>query len=98
MDKGGDAFLPGTKSLEDEGYKGYFGVTRGWFVPAATPKNVVDTLSNGIKKAMDSPEHKAKVQEIGQMSKFLGPEEFGKYWDDMEVWVKPLMELAAKDK
>ncbi|HEX2988657.1 MAG TPA: tripartite tricarboxylate transporter substrate-binding protein [Chloroflexota bacterium] len=98
MDKGGDAFLPGTKSLEDLGYKGYFGVSRGWFVPAGTPKDVVNVLTNGIKKSMETEEHKTKIKEIGQMPMFMGPDEMATYWDNQDTWVKPLMALAAKDE
>lgn len=98
MDKGGDKFLPGTKSLEDQGYKGYFGVSRGWFVPAGTPKDVVDILANGIKKAMATEEHTSGLDKIGQMAFYLGPDELTKYWIDMEEWVKPLMELAKEEK
>ncbi len=98
MDKGGDKFIPGTKSLEDLGYKGYFGVSRGWFVPTGTPKEVIDVLTNGIKKSMETDEHKKKIDEIGQMPYYLGPAEFATYWDNMEEWVKPLMQLAAEDK
>ncbi|MGI5837979.1 MAG: tripartite tricarboxylate transporter substrate binding protein, partial [Chloroflexota bacterium] len=98
MDKGGDKFLPGTKSLEEQGYKGYFGVSRGWFVPKGTPKEVVDILAESIKKAMDAPEHANGLDKIGQMAFYLGPDELAKYWIEMEEWVKPLMELAKEEK
>lgn len=95
---GGDQFLPGTKSMEDQGFKGYFSLGRGWYLPAGTPKEVVDVLDTAFKKAMLSEEHKKKIFEVGQVTDYKGPEDFGKWWDNMEATVKPLMELAKQQQ
>ncbi|MHB0868711.1 MAG: tripartite tricarboxylate transporter substrate binding protein [Chloroflexota bacterium] len=98
LGSGGDQFLPGTKSMEDQGYKGYFSLGRGWFLPAGTPKEVVDVLDSAFKKAMGGEEHKKKIMEVGQVTTYKGPEDFGKWWDAMEATVKPLMELAKQQQ
>lgn len=98
LGEGGGDFLPGTKSMADQGYKGYFSLGRGWFVPAATPKPIVDALSASMKKAMEAEDHKKKIFEVGQVTTYKNPEEFGKWWDDMETTVKPLMEAAQEKK
>lgn len=95
---GGDQFLPGTKSMEDQGYKGYFSLGRGWFLPAGTPKEIIEVLDSAFKKSMESEEHKKKILEVGQVTTYKGPEEFGKWWDSMEATVKPLMELAKQQQ
>ena len=84
--------LPGVKSMEEQGYTGFFGVSRGWFVPAGTPDETVNVLSAAMKKVMDTEEHKKKIMDIGQVVVYQNPEQFSKTWDDMEAFVKPFME------
>lgn len=93
---GGGKFIPGVKSFSEQGFKGYDGVGRGWFVPAGTPMEVVNTLSAAMKRAMQSPEHESKIAELGQVTTYKDPVEFGKYWNDMEVQIKPLVESMLK--
>ena len=93
---GADEFIPGVKSLSQQGFKGYFGVGRGWLVPGGTPREVVNTLSGAIKRAIDSNDHKSRLKDIGQVATYLDPDQFAKYWDDMETTIKPLLEEAKK--
>lgn len=89
--------MPGLTTMEDQGYPGYFGLTRVWFVPAGTPKEVVNTLAAAFKQSYEVPEHQKKMADNGQMLKYIGPEEMVKFWDDMEKFVAPLVEEAKKD-
>lgn len=95
LGEGADQFLPGTKSMAGQGLKGYFALGRGWFYPAGTPKPITDAMSAALKKAFATEEHKKKIFEVGQVTTYMNPEEFGKWWDDMEATVKPLMSLAT---
>lgn len=90
--------LPGVKSMEDQGYKGFFGVSRGFFVPAGTPKDVVDVLDGAMKRSMDTDDHKKKILDIGQVVTYKSAEQFAKYWDEAEAFVKPFIEDAQKNK
>lgn len=96
LGEGGGKFIPGVKSFSEQGFKGYTGVGRGWFVPAGTPKDVVDTLSSAMKRAMESPEHEKKISDLGQLTTYKDPVEFAKYWDDMEAQIKPLVAEMTK--
>jgi tripartite-type tricarboxylate transporter receptor subunit TctC len=97
MDREETKFLPGVKTLESLGYKGYFNTSRVYALPAGTPKEVADAYATAIKKVMDTPEHAQKMDEIGSILRFVGPAEAAKLWADMEEQTKPLMELAAKE-
>ena len=92
----GRDMMPGLKTMEDQGYKGYFGLTRAWFVPAGTPKEAVDALAAGFKQASEIEDHKKKMSDNGQLVKYMGPEEMAKYWDDMEKFVAPLVDEAKQ--
>ena len=96
MDTQENKFLPGVKTMESQGIKQYSAVSRGVSAPAGTPKEIVDAISGAIKKIIASNEHKAKMQEMGQTLRYMDPAEFGKYWDDVEAQVKPLMSLVKR--
>jgi tripartite-type tricarboxylate transporter receptor subunit TctC len=91
-------FLPGVKTLESQGYPAFMSVLGGIVAPAGLPKDVADRLSAAAKKAVESPEHKNKLEEMGFSALYMDPEQFSKVWADSEVQYKPLMELAANEK
>jgi tripartite-type tricarboxylate transporter receptor subunit TctC len=85
-------FLPGVKTFEAQGYKIYFSSSRGYLAPAGTPKAVVDILSGAMKKVMDTEEHKKKIADVAIASvRYMGPVQFGKFWDESETLVKQLV-------
>lgn len=51
----------------------------GFLAPAKTPQPIIEKLSEAIKKAMDNPEVKAKLEKIGVIPSYQGPKEFGKF-------------------
>ncbi|MHB0869294.1 MAG: tripartite tricarboxylate transporter substrate binding protein [Chloroflexota bacterium] len=96
MDKEPSKFFPEVKTLESQGYQVYMASSRGWSVPVGTPKEVVDVLSGAIKKAMTAEEHKKKMDEMGLALRYMDPAELGKYWDEVDAQITPLMELAKQ--
>ena len=92
----GRDMMPGLKTMEDQGYKGFFGLSRGWFVPAGTPKEAINALSAAFKQAAAEPEHQKKMADNGQFVKYMDPAEMDKFMDDMEKFVAPLVEEAKK--
>lgn len=75
----GKKVVPGIQTMKELGYDGFFANYRGWFVPTGTPKEVVTTLTNAIKKAQENPDYVKKLEDQGQFSKYMGPEEFSKF-------------------
>ncbi len=95
-DKVENRLVPGVPTLESQGYKVYSSVSRVISVPAGTPAPVVDILAGALKKAMDSAEHKQKIEDMGMTLTYMGPQQTATYWDDLESQVKPLMELGKQ--
>ena len=81
------------KTLESQGYKMYSYVSRGISVPAGTPAPVVRVLSNAIKKAMESEEHKKSIKEMNMTLNYMSPQKMAEFWDEVEQQVKPLLTL-----
>ena len=96
LDKEESKFFPGVKTLAAQGYDAVTVFSYGLAAPAGTPREVVDTLSSSVKKAMASDELKRKLDEMALVPNYMGPDEFEKYWAEMEARVKPLMELVKK--
>jgi tripartite-type tricarboxylate transporter receptor subunit TctC len=97
MDRKETKFLPGVKTLESMGYKGYANTSRVYALPAATPAEIVEVLATAIKKVMDTPEHIQKMDQLGSLSTYLGPADTAKLWADMEEQTAVLMKLAAEE-
>lgn len=67
--------LPDVPTLAEEGLKG--AEVYEWnavFVPAATPEAVVDKLSAALKKALDAPDIKARIAQLGGEIQQGGPD------------------------
>ncbi len=45
-----------------------------------------------------TPEHKQKMDQLGQLILYKGPEEFAALWKELEVEQKALLDMAAKQK
>ncbi len=85
---------PGVTTAASQGYAISVATSRAISAPAGTPKEVVTTLSNAIKRAMAAPEFTAKAAASGLSLRYLDPGQLETYWTDLEVRVKPLIDLA----
>ena len=75
------------------GYRIYMSSSRGYVLPAGTPKPVVDVLANGIKKVLSSDDHKKRIADMTLALRYMTPEEFGKHWEDFETQIIELSKL-----
>ncbi len=89
-------FLPGVKTLESQGYQAYMTVISGLVAPAGISKPVLDVLSNAARKAIESPEHKKRIEDMSYTVFYRNPEQYAKLWVETEDWLKPVMELALQ--
>lgn len=92
MDKEENKFFPGVKTAEAQGFKLFMSKASGIVAPAGTPPEVVDLLSKAIKKAMDTDEHKKKMDDAGQTLRYMDPKQYATYWEELETTLKPLVE------
>ncbi|HTD90358.1 MAG TPA: tripartite tricarboxylate transporter substrate binding protein, partial [Burkholderiales bacterium] len=69
--------LPDVPTLAEAGVPGYeFTAWVGAFVPAGTPRVIIDKLSVEIKKALDHPDVTARFNNIALEPMFMTPEQF----------------------
>lgn len=72
--------LPNVPTVAEAGLKGY--ELNGWyavFVPAGTPRPVVDRLNGEIVKALKQPDVAKRFAQLGAEPVGSSPEELGKY-------------------
>jgi tripartite-type tricarboxylate transporter receptor subunit TctC len=93
MDDEESPFLPGVKTFEAQGYKIYSASSRGYLMPAGTPREILSTLSGAMKKVMATEEHKKKMAEMGLSLRYMDPARLGKFWEESETMVKELEPL-----
>lgn len=76
--------VPSMDSLfPSSGIQGWHGI----FTASATPKDVLNTLSEAIQKAVNSPEMSAKLRELGLEPSGMGSERFTEVVHrDLERW------------
>ncbi len=89
-------FYPGVKTAEAQGYKLYTASSRGYAVPAGTPKEVVNILSEAMKKVIESDEHKKKMADMGLTLRYMNPEQYAKYWDENEEMMRDLLPMTKQ--
>ncbi|MGE3922577.1 MAG: tripartite tricarboxylate transporter substrate binding protein [Lautropia sp.] len=89
-----NSFLPGVRTFAAQGVPMQFAASRGLALPAETPKAIEATLSTAVREIIQSDDHKEKMTKMGQSLRYLGPEQFAKFWADSEQQVERLMETA----
>jgi tripartite-type tricarboxylate transporter receptor subunit TctC len=82
--------LPQVPTLDEAGVKGYEATTfTGIFAPAGTPKNVLDKLHGGLKKALANEGVRERFRGMGVDLIDMGQEAFAAYVRaDYDKWLK----------
>jgi tripartite-type tricarboxylate transporter receptor subunit TctC len=96
MDNQQSPFYPGVKTLEEQGYKLYSSSSRGFAAPAGTPKEMVNTLSDAIKKVVATEDHKKRMGDMGLTIRYMDAAGYTKYWDEYEAMLKDLLPLTKE--
>lgn len=79
-------------TLKEMGYSLSLSSSRGLCVPAGTSKDVVDILSDSVKKAVADPEVKKKFEEVLLTTRYMNADEYSRFWDDFEKQMKPIVD------
>jgi tripartite-type tricarboxylate transporter receptor subunit TctC len=81
---------PDVPTLDEIGIKGQVAETMtGVFVPAGTPKAIVDLLQKNISEIVNTPDIKARLLELGIVPEGDSPASFAAYVkDDIAKWKK----------
>ncbi len=72
-----DPRLPDVPTFREQGVDLVFGVSRGWVAPKGTPIEIVRKLEAALKKVMENPEVKKKLEdEQGSIITYLGRDQY----------------------
>jgi tripartite-type tricarboxylate transporter receptor subunit TctC len=90
-------FLPDVPSTKELGYPTIVSSsTRGIAGPKGMDPKIVKKLADTFKKAIDDPEHKKKMDDVGLALKVMTGDEYQKYYDDLHVKAVKYTEWAKK--
>jgi tripartite-type tricarboxylate transporter receptor subunit TctC len=90
-------YLPGVPTAAAQGFDIVAGSTRAFVAPAGLPAGVKQALAGGLERAILSPEHAEKMQQLAIPIAYQGPDDFARYWQQEEATLRPLMEELLKE-
>ena len=61
---------------------------RGIMAPAGTPPEIIDTLADAFQAAIESPQHVARMEQMGLALRYMGPSEYLEFINRLERTVK----------
>ncbi|MGE0767637.1 MAG: Bug family tripartite tricarboxylate transporter substrate binding protein [Hyphomicrobiaceae bacterium] len=97
MDGARSKFLPDVPTTKELGYPSMISSsTRGIAGPKGMKPEVVAKLADTFEKAMNDPEHKKKMDDVGLAVKIMKGAEYQKYFDETHAKAKKYVEWAEK--
>jgi len=97
MNEQENAFLPGVKTVEAQGFKAQpIGSDIGLSSPAGLPKEIIDLLTNSLRKSMGDESFKKRMIEQGYNLRYLPPQDYAAHWDRVDARFKILIDLAKQ--
>lgn len=96
MDHEQSRFYPGVKTFEEQGYKLSNSASRGFAAPEGTPREVVETLSQAIRKVVATEDHKKRMADMGLTLRYMDPAQYAKYWSEYEATYRELLPLTKE--
>jgi tripartite-type tricarboxylate transporter receptor subunit TctC len=92
------SIFPNVPTVAEAGLKGY--ELSGWyavFVPAKTPKPIIDRLNNELLNALKQPDVRKRFASIGAEVVGSSPSELGKYMEtETTRWAKVVRDRNIK--
>ncbi len=75
--------IPDVPTLKEQGIDFAHATNRGVFAPKGTPEGILKKIEEAFRKAMEDPECKAKIEEMGTLVNFKPREEYVKFLDEL---------------
>lgn len=90
--------LPDVPTFAESGLKGYEAYAwAGLLAPAGTPKSLVDKISKDVGIALNHPEAKERLNNVGGTVRPSTPEQYGAFFDsEMARWSKVIKDAHIK--
>ncbi|MGE0223200.1 MAG: Bug family tripartite tricarboxylate transporter substrate binding protein [Acetobacteraceae bacterium] len=97
MDKQRSKLMPDYPTTAEQGFPTVVSSsTRGYAAPKGTPPEIVKYLETHLKKAMETPEHMRRMEEVGLEVRIMTGEEYAKYFADQHATAAKYTEWAKK--
>jgi len=97
MDSKRSELAPDVPTAAEAGFEVESIVTAvGLAAPAVTPKPIIDRLNQAMQKVTKDENLQKRELELGNTLSYLGPQDYGKFWDDVDIRYKPLIEAAKE--
>lgn len=91
------AQLSGVATLKEQGIAAVFGVDRGLLAPKETPMEIVAEIADWFKKAAEDPDLVEQMGESGTQIKFLGPDAYTRYFENLTAdWLEMIQRAAGQ--
>ena len=96
--KARSSVTPDIPTVAEAGVPGYEAtIWLGLMAPAATPKPILERLSNEVRKVINAPDVKDNWAKQGAVPMAMAPEEFGKFVrEDIAKWGKLVKDTGMK--
>jgi tripartite-type tricarboxylate transporter receptor subunit TctC len=88
--------LPEVPTTTEEGYDKTMTVFKAVMAPKATPRPVIDKLSDGFRKMLETKQAIDGIRQLGEDVEFMGPDDFAKYWKTEYETYKELGKIFKK--
>jgi len=75
-------------TLEEKGYKIYFGSARAIVAPKGTPKEIITKLHDMLKSVIDTPEHMEAAANVDLSIQYMSPDELKDFMVQTEEYLK----------
>ncbi|CAK7030805.1 tripartite tricarboxylate transporter substrate binding protein [Fusobacterium varium] len=83
--------FPDIPTLKEKGYNVLFGSARAIVAPKGTPDEIVKTLHDTFKTALEAPENIEKSNNSNLPLQYMSPEELTNYINEQEVYIKEIV-------
>ncbi len=87
--------LPNVPTMKEQGIDFAVTVDRGLLAPKGTPKEVLEVLNAAFEKALNDPELKKKIEDLGSFVQYKPYQEYGDYLKKLD---EKMAKLADKMK
>ena len=90
--------MPDLPTIEEAGVPGYeYAPWYGWFIPAGTPRAIVERLNQAVNKAISAPALREQFSALGLEPEPMSPERFGEIFTaDVARWGGIIRSLGLK--
>jgi tripartite-type tricarboxylate transporter receptor subunit TctC len=96
MDSARSSFLPDIPTFQESGYDVVSTTARGYSAPAGLPDAVSSKLDAALETAIENPDVKAKMTDLGLETRYLDAQQYQALWADQESTFKELLPAVSQ--